>query len=134
MAHREIALPLRVRRIALRKAFSNRQPRLVGRQCSWNITLRHQHIAPARNSPGLLPWVPTRPGLVDHRLENSLGLAQISEADPGVPEIPTGLEIFRACLQRQLEIALRLAEIPPHQRQAGHIAGCIRFPAALAGR
>ena len=44
MAHREIALPLRVRLITLRKACGDRQPRLVGRQRPWPITLRHQYI------------------------------------------------------------------------------------------
>jgi hypothetical protein len=38
LAHREIALPLRVRRIALRQAFGDRQTRLVRRQRTWTIT------------------------------------------------------------------------------------------------
>ena len=52
-----INLPLRVQRIALRQAFSDLQPRLVGRLRPWPITLRHYHIAKAIERVGYAPVI-----------------------------------------------------------------------------
>ena len=87
MAHREIALPLRVRRIALRKAFGDGQPRLVGRQCPGPIPLRHQHITPAIEPPAFQPRIFARPGLLDHICEHMARLRQVSAADPGIAKL-----------------------------------------------
>ena len=53
---RHIHLPLRVRRITLRQAFSDRQPRLVGRQCPWPITLRSCRNKKKSTLPNDLRW------------------------------------------------------------------------------
>ncbi len=134
MAHREIALPPRVRRIALRKAFSDRQPRLVRRQRPWPIPLRHQNITPAIEPPAFQARILGSLGLLDRRSEHSACLIQFSSADPGIAQLQRCFQIFGIGLQCHLEIKHSLAEITPHHRQAGHIAGGIRFPAALAGR
>ena len=63
----KINVPLRVGRIALRKAFGDRQPRLVGRQRPWTIPLRHQHITLAIKPPAFRAWILGSLGLLNHR-------------------------------------------------------------------
>ena len=73
-------------------------------------------------------------GLLDHRSEHSACLIQFPTADPGIAQLQRCIQILGIGLQCHLEVTHSLAEITPHHRQAGHIAGGIRFPAALAGR
>ena len=134
MAHREIALPPRVRRIALRQAFGDRQARLVGRQRPWPVPLRHQHITTAVEPPAFQARILGSLGLLNQRSEYSASLIEFPSADPGIAQLQRRIQILGIGLQCHLEVTQSLAEITPHQRQAGHIAGGIRFPAALAGR
>ena len=86
MAHREIALPLRVRRIALRQAFGDRQARLVGRQRPWPIPLRHQHITNAIERNGYSTLVLSGLRCRFRLLKRLAGAIEITEADEAVPQ------------------------------------------------